>query len=155
MAGEESGAPLRPPCSCRVPIAHEKRMCTVQRDVLWQVQSAANMVTEVQGGDQSFHTPKTFCCSYQSPEHPEEHVSTLLGYTCFSFALTLAVKKNLETLAFQWAASTPELPAGLGPSPCPTLCVGHKGMAVEEEGAWIWGPQAAQALQSCSRPRGQ
>lgn len=130
-------------------------MSTVQRDVLWQVQSAANMVTEVQGGDQSFHTPKTFCCSYQSPEHPEEHVSTLLGYTCFSFALTLAVKKNLETLAFQWAASTPELPAGLGPSPCPTLCVGHKGMAVEEEGAWIWGPQAAQALQSCSRPRGQ
>lgn len=29
------GTPLRPPCRCWVPIAHERHMCTVQRDRLW------------------------------------------------------------------------------------------------------------------------
>lgn len=29
------GTPLRPPCRCWVPTAHERRMCTVQRDRLW------------------------------------------------------------------------------------------------------------------------
>lgn len=77
--------------------------------------------------------PKSLCCSYQSPEHPEDHASTSIGDSCFSFVPALAMKKNLESLAFQWAAATPELPAGLGPSPSPTVCVGHKGMAVEEQ----------------------
>lgn len=73
----------------------------------------------------------------------------------FQFRPNAGYEKAPGELGFPVGCSHSELPAGLGPYPCPAVCVRHKGVAMEEEGAWGWGLHAAQALQNCSRPRGQ